>query len=451
MMYANNFGAGESVPWAFPEVLAYLDARYGVTAASERVSAWASTLKGSISADQATGANQPIQLPFTGDKYLACFGVDANAVTTSNAVERTITGDLSAVVGVALDSVAPSVYYSLIGQWPSALQRNWFLFVDTGATGKLNFSYSVDGTTIVQLACTATLASVGIAAFQKIYLGVFHDVDNGAGGNDVKFYWSTDKVTWNQLGATVTTAGTVTRHASTGIIEAGLETGVLPLSGKLYEAEVYSGNYFAGSGTLVADFNASDWSETSNNGATQVSSTTGETWTLVNTGSKPAQIVGSAQILFDGSAHTMEAAFTLAQPCTMVGVIKQVTWTNNDYMWDGATVNTAAVYQNATTPRLRQYGGADGTQNADLAVGAWGVVSSVFDGASSRLQVNLNSPVTSNPIGATPNGIQIGSAGNGGSYGNVSFKSFAVCNSALPQTRLNQLVAAMARQHGISV
>lgn len=75
----------------------------------------------------------------------------------------------------------------------------------------LQFKWSVDGTAGTAVSKSST-AAVPFADGTAGWVRVVHDVDNGAAGNDVKFYTSTDGVNWTQLGTTVTTAGT-TSHA----------------------------------------------------------------------------------------------------------------------------------------------------------------------------------------------------------------------------------------------
>lgn len=75
----------------------------------------------------------------------------------------------------------------------------------------LQFKWTTDGTagTVVS---KSSSAGVPLTDGTAGWLRVVHDVDNGAAGNDVKFYTSTDGVNWTQLGTTQTTAG-VTSHA----------------------------------------------------------------------------------------------------------------------------------------------------------------------------------------------------------------------------------------------
>jgi hypothetical protein len=117
-----------------------------------------------------------------------------------------------------------------------------------------------------------------------IWVKVTHDVDNGAGGNDVKFYYSTDGVAWTQLGTTVTTAGTVTRFGSTESHRVGAYAGTSnPWNGRIYSAHVLIG--IGGAAVLNPDFTA--WTV----GQTSKADAIGNTWTLTGCFVVPASSI----------------------------------------------------------------------------------------------------------------------------------------------------------------
>lgn len=84
------YGFGALLPWQFPEVTRYWDARTGITESGERVSAWSASIKGSTALEQATGANQPYLLPYAGVNYAWNAGVASNTITCPT---TSITGD----------------------------------------------------------------------------------------------------------------------------------------------------------------------------------------------------------------------------------------------------------------------------------------------------------------------------------------------------------------------
>src|SRR3990167_5486880 len=87
----------------------------------------------------------------------------------------------------------------------------------------------------------------------------------------------------------------------------------------------------------------------------------------------------SAGVLtFDGVDNRMKcAAFTLNQPEQISCLLKQITWTNFDSLYDGNTIDTMVLGCVSATPNLRLYAGTNGAATTQLAVDTWCVVSAV--------------------------------------------------------------------------
>ena len=100
--------------------------------------------------------------------------------------------------------------------------------------------------------------------------------NNGSGGNDVKFYTSTDGTTWTQLGLTNTNPGTTSIYDSTAPVELGAFDGVGNNTARFSAAQILAGI----GGTLVANWKATDLSTTTPGTWTD---STGNTWTLTGT------------------------------------------------------------------------------------------------------------------------------------------------------------------------
>lgn len=124
--------------------------------------------------------------------------------------------------------------------------RSWFLDVTTGTP---RFTWYPLGTVASQRSATATAALPAPATGRKA-IRVTLDVNNGAGGVDVKFYYASDiNGSWTQLGATVTTAGTSAILGGT----AGTRIGGGAASPSMTSAIVYKAEIRDGiGGTLVA-------------------------------------------------------------------------------------------------------------------------------------------------------------------------------------------------------
>jgi hypothetical protein len=232
--------------------------------------------------------------------HLALPGTSGNYASTPDTAAISITGDLDQRVRVSLNDWTPAALTTIAGKYnATGNQRSWLLRVNTDGT--LEFRWSTDGVSdITKSSTSATGFTNETAHFVRVVL----DVNNGAAGNDVKFYTSDDydpstgAGTWNQLGTTVTTAGTTSIFNSTAALEVGTfnaGTGS-PLSGRAYYAEVLNGI----AGTRVAEFDATDFADA----GTSAVSSTGETWTINQSGSPAAEIhspVAAGGVLLSGS------------------------------------------------------------------------------------------------------------------------------------------------------
>ncbi|MGL4176102.1 MAG: SGNH/GDSL hydrolase family protein [Dermatophilaceae bacterium] len=126
---------------------------------------------------------------------------------------RALTGDVDARVHYSAAEAAPANgSMDLIGRQVDGSTGRQFSLA-TNFAGFARYRYSVDGTTWVEKLSTA---AIPLTPNVPLWLRVTHQRDNGAAGNTVTFYTSTDGADWTQLGAPVVTAGTVVLHQSTG-------------------------------------------------------------------------------------------------------------------------------------------------------------------------------------------------------------------------------------------
>jgi hypothetical protein len=195
-----------------------------------------------------------------------------------------------------------------------------------------------------------------------------------------------------------------------------------------------------GVGITVTGQGVSQWDDQSGNARHLKQGTDGARPTLNADGS----------ILFNGSDEFLKCdAFTLNQPETVYILFKQVTWTGGDYVYDGNGSNGMAVYQTTATPNLYQFAGGAVNANAitTLAVDTYGVLASVFNGASSLNQLNNDSPVSGEDVGANnAGGFTLGSngAGNGG-WSNIQVKEAILYSAAHDATTRARVISYLAR------
>ncbi len=201
---------------------------------------------------------------------LVLSGLAGNNASTPDSAALSITGDFDLRVKVALDDWTPTTPYgSFITKDAGGLNRSFIFDMEAGGiTPKLNFYW---GTGAVNNLKQSTV-NVSIADGTVKWLRVTLDVDNGAGGHDVRFYTSDDGSVWTQLGATVTTAGTTSIFDNTASVIIGSF-----LFGKVHRAIIKNG--IDGTTVFDADFStqtadALAFTESSANAATVSINTT---------------------------------------------------------------------------------------------------------------------------------------------------------------------------------
>jgi hypothetical protein len=141
-------------------------------------------------------------------------------------------------------------------------------------------------------------------------------------------------------------------------------------------------------------------------------------------------INGQPALTFDGvSQRIVTASFALAQPFTCWIVAKSITWGSGHYIFTDATISSghSVLYQNGVTPQIDLFCAVTDILDNHLAVGSFGVVETVHNGASSKLVVGTNTPSTGNPgTGGFQNGISLGGLSGGTQLSNVAIAEFIV-------------------------
>lgn len=215
------------------------------------------------------------------DNYMLSPGASGDYASTPDSVVASVTGDIDIRVKVALDDWTPAAISTLLAKsTATADQRSYALSVKTDGT--LQLQTSPTGTAAALVTSASTVAPT-VANGAALWVRVTLDVDDGAGGNVVKFYTSSDGTTWTQLGTTVTNAGTTSIYDSTTAVEIGSrDAGTTQVSaGKFYVAQVYSG------AVKKLEFAAADAPA----GVTSIIGfATGEVWTI----NGAATLVGSS-------------------------------------------------------------------------------------------------------------------------------------------------------------
>ena len=198
------------------ETTKVLDADF--EAATPYVSAFTESALGApVYVVSSTATSATANYSYVGPTGLVCSGVGTTAIAASSdtADRYEIAGDIDIIVKASASDWTPSVVKCPIGRSSSSAQ-SWYMRLLT--TGEINLAWVDTGAVVREASSTvATGLTDGATKWFRATL----DVDNGAGGNDAKFYLSDDGSSWTQLGTTVTQAFTTDIRASVNDMRVG--------------------------------------------------------------------------------------------------------------------------------------------------------------------------------------------------------------------------------------
>ncbi|MFI2367309.1 hypothetical protein [Streptomyces sp. NPDC018833] len=231
------------------------------------------------------GRNTPIRLSVdAGGPHLDMTATGIHSVSTPNSAALDVLGDIDVRVDVALlDYSDPQM---LAIRWAAGGHLHWALA--TGADGQLILWWSPTGLSAAQRWAESTIA-VPAHHGQRLTVRATLDVDDGAGGCQVRFYTSNslNAQVWNPLGDPVTPTGSGT----TSLFDAAAPlyigdnqvsltpdgtSGITRLKGRAYGLQVRNGI----DGTLVADV---DTAAQAAAGGSSFTDATGLVWSVTGT------------------------------------------------------------------------------------------------------------------------------------------------------------------------
>lgn len=209
-------------------------------------------------------------------------GISTGRATTPDVAALDITGDIELRADAALIDWGSSATQVLVSKWPTAGAGNagssYRLAIDSGA---IQLVWSTTGT---DLGAASSIPIVGLPAIGtgRLAVAVQLDVNNGAGGKDIRFYTApTMSGSWTQLGPTQTQAGTTSIFSSSTNVAVGANAdGTERSTGTFYAAQILNG---VPAGTAVANPNFAAQAP----GTTSFVDAAGRTWTI----NSPASII----------------------------------------------------------------------------------------------------------------------------------------------------------------
>ena len=208
-----------------------------------------------------------------GPAFIALTGASGSNLDQPDAAAFP-TGDITISAKVGMAVWPPVTTGTVLGKFIFATQKT--LFFQIASNDKLAFTWSEDGS-----ADAGTKNSSTTLPFSNNdigYVSVTVDVDTGASDADIKFWTSTDGISWSQLGATQTNGATTSFFDSTAQEEIGTYAdGLIGLVGNVYWVTVHDNA--ARTGDPVMHWEATSMSGTGD-GATGTDLQTGGTWTL---------------------------------------------------------------------------------------------------------------------------------------------------------------------------
>ncbi|MFB7354862.1 hypothetical protein [Streptomyces gardneri] len=186
------------------------------------------------------GRNTPIRYGYhVGSPWAQSDGTGTNGMTTPHNAAFSVT-DLDLRMDLALEDWTEQ--QGLASRWVAAgNNRSWGVYM--GGTGLIGLVWSPTGT-----ATTITrFSSVPVGAYngQRLTIRITLDVDNGAGGYELRIYTgrTVDDTEWTLLGEPLTGTSTTSLYAATAGLEFGDHSGLVlnMLNGKAFALRLMTG------------------------------------------------------------------------------------------------------------------------------------------------------------------------------------------------------------------
>lgn len=365
---------------------------------------------------QGTVTKQPVYLAWAGANYGFFNGVGGNYGSTPDANVLDLQNDMQFDFrGTMRDLTQTGCILAkrTAGQWS-------YQFVLSPGTSQMQLAVTTDGSTALTYNSTAWPA---LSANVVYWFRWNRRKSDGR----VQFFYQADTGSnavpssgWTQVGADVT-GTTSSLFSGTAGVEVGSNRAG---TGNAYNGLIYRAVLYSDLGaTIVFDFDPSRYTS----GTTFSEGSANAATVTLNGG---ATIVTRTGLYLDGSDDYMRTAgFSLPQPVTNYYVGTQVSWTGSDIIVTGAsTANSMDFQQFGVTPEVIVYAaGANTGTKVSFPLQTRGILTGVFNGASSSIRLNRNAIVAAaGNIGTTaPNGLTLAANPSPNQFGNILVSELA--------------------------
>ncbi len=128
-----------------------------------------------------------------------------------------------------------------------------------------------------------------------------------------------------------------------------------------------------------------------------------------------------------------------------------MSWTLNDYVFDGNAGDDMTLACTTSSPEVRQYSAGYGGALTTWAVQVVACIAAVFNGGSSASSVrrNRDAPVTGSLGSAGANGFALAVKGNLTNPGNITASEISIYSQAHPVSTLDRFAKYAAKKWGI--
>lgn len=358
---------------------------------------------------QTTAASQPLLLVHSGENYWQGVNVGSNLVTTPNAVANQFAAEIEIIAKISVGLSGSSTILSKAAL-SGATGMGYQLTVNS--VGNLLFAFNPLGDvgTRTTVTSTATLVSVGYTANQIIWIKCTRVASTGV----IEFFYSFDGNTYIQLGASITSL-TGNLFNTNEPLDVGSWRVVNPLFGKIFNVTASP----TIGGTPTVNFNPNQYNAATSQ--TQFTSSTGEVWSVqtgtATTGYK-GQIVTKTTIQGDGVDDRLTSGtLPTRQYFTRFAAFNYLVGQAPEYIIAGNPVETHLIYFQAGT--LRFYNTSQEINVSGAIANNLQLITGDYNGASSKVRRNNAADVTGTTGAATSTIVNLFSSGAGTLFSNA--------------------------------